>query len=100
MTDISSLRQPLKKRGVEKMKSTGIVRRVDDLGRVVLPIELRRTLDIGERDSLEIFVEDNSIILKKYEPACIFCNDTKDVVVYKGRNVCMNCVREMSQQDK
>lgn len=80
------------------MKSTGIVRRVDDLGRVVLPIELRRTLDIGERDSLEIFVEDNSIILKKYEPACIFCNDTKDVVVYKGRNVCANCIREMSEQ--
>lgn len=81
------------------MKSTGIVRRVDDLGRVVLPIELRRTLDIGERDSLEIFVEDNSIILKKYEPACIFCNDTKDVVVYKGRNVCANCIREMSKQN-
>lgn len=56
-------------------------------------------MDIGERDSLEIFVEDNSIILKKYEPACIFCNDTKDVVVYKGRNVCANCIREMSKQN-
>ena len=80
------------------MKSTGIVRRVDDLGRVVLPIELRRTLDIGERDSLEIFVEDNSIILKKYEPTCIFCNETNDVVVYKGRNVCMNCIHEMNKK--
>lgn len=54
------------------MKSTGIVRRVDELGRIVLPIELRRTLDITERDSLEIYVDGSSIILKKYQPACIF----------------------------
>ena len=55
------------------MKSTGIVRKVDDLGRIVLPIELRRTLDIHERDSIEIFVDGNQIVLKKYSPACIFC---------------------------
>ena len=55
------------------MKSTGIVRKVDDLGRVVLPIELRRTLDINERDSIEIFVDGNQIVLKKYSPSCIFC---------------------------
>ena len=54
------------------MKSTGIVRKVDELGRIVLPIELRRTLEIAERDSLEIYVEGSTIILKKYEPACIF----------------------------
>ena len=56
------------------MKSTGIVRRVDELGRIVLPIEMRRTLDIAEKDALEIYVDGNHIILKKYEPACIFCN--------------------------
>ena len=57
------------------MKSTGIVRKVDELGRIVLPIELRRTLDIAEKDAIEIYVDGESIILKKYEPTCIFCGD-------------------------
>jgi transcriptional pleiotropic regulator of transition state genes len=77
------------------MKSTGIVRKVDELGRVVLPIELRRTLDIAERDALEIFTEGASIILKKYEPACIFCGDAKDVINYKGKNICTSCMNEI-----
>ena len=79
------------------MKSTGIVRQVDELGRIVLPIELRRTLEIAERDSLEIYVEGSTIILKKYEPACIFCGDAKDVVNYKGRNICRTCLDEMKK---
>ena len=79
------------------MKSTGIVRKVDELGRIVLPIELRRTLEIAERDSLEIYVEGSTIILKKYEPACIFCGDAKDVVNYKGRNICRTCLEEMKK---
>lgn len=74
------------------MKSTGIVRKVDELGRVVLPIELRRTLDINEKDALEIYVDGATIILKKYEPACIFCDNAKDVVVYKGKNICKECM--------
>ena len=61
------------------MKSTGIVRKVDELGRIVIPIELRRTLDIGIKDSLEIYVEDDQIILKKYMPACSFCNNASAV---------------------
>ena len=77
------------------MKSTGIVRKVDELGRIVLPIELRRTLDIAERDALEIFTEGASIILKKYEPACIFCGDAKDVINYKGKNICTSCMKEL-----
>ena len=77
------------------MKSTGIVRKMDDLGRVVIPIELRRTLEIAEKDPLEIYVDGNMIILKKYEPACIFCGDAKDVVTYKVRNICANCLKEM-----
>ncbi|MGN0980778.1 MAG: AbrB/MazE/SpoVT family DNA-binding domain-containing protein [Candidatus Avoscillospira sp.] len=80
------------------MKSTGIVRRVDELGRIVLPIELRRTLDIGEKDSLEIYVEGSSIVLKKYMPSCIFCNDTKGIVNYKGKNICAACMRELKRQ--
>ena len=79
------------------MKSTGIVRKVDELGRIVLPIELRRTLEIAERDSLEIYVDGSTIILKKYEPACIFCGDAKDVVNYKGRNICRTCLDEMKK---
>jgi transcriptional pleiotropic regulator of transition state genes len=77
------------------MKSTGIVRKVDELGRVVIPIELRRTMDIAERDALEIFVEGSHIILKKYEPACIFCGQAKDVINYKGKNICPKCFEEM-----
>lgn len=79
------------------MKSTGIVRKVDELGRVVLPIELRRTLDIAEKDSLEIYVDGNTIILKKYEPACIFCGNAKDVISYKGKNICSNCMDELKK---
>ena len=67
------------------MKSTGIVRKVDELGRIVLPIELRRTLDIAEKDSMEIYIEGDTIILKKYQPACIFCDNARDIVTYRGR---------------
>lgn len=79
------------------MKSTGIVRKVDELGRIVLPIELRRTLDIAEKDSLEIYVDDDSIILRKYQPACIFCDNAKDIVVYKGKNVCKECIKSLEE---
>lgn len=79
------------------MKSTGIVRKVDELGRVVLPIELRRTMDIAERDPLEIFVDGNTIILKKYEPACVFCGNAKDIKVHKGKNICQDCLKELKR---
>ncbi len=79
------------------MKSIGIVRKVDELGRVVVPIELRRTLNIGEKDALEIFVEGETIVLKKYEPACIFCGQAKDVRNLKGKNVCPKCIGEIGQ---
>lgn len=78
------------------MKSTGIVRKVDELGRIVLPIELRRTLDIAERDELEIYLDDDKVVLKKYEPSCIFCSSSCGLVSYRGRNVCMECIENMS----
>lgn len=78
------------------MKSTGIIRKVDDLGRIVLPIELRRMLDIEERDELEIYMENERIILQKYEPSCIFCGSSRDLVSYRGRNVCQDCIRQMT----
>lgn len=79
------------------MKSTGIIRKVDDLGRIVLPIELRRTLDIAERDELEIYMENDRIILQKYEPACIFCSSSRALIAYEGKNVCQECVKKMSK---
>ncbi|MHA0857596.1 AbrB/MazE/SpoVT family DNA-binding domain-containing protein [Paenibacillus sp. CMAA1364] len=77
------------------MKSTGIVRKVDELGRVVIPIELRRTLGIAEKDALEIYVDGERIILKKYEPACIFCGNAEGVIYFKGKIVCNDCVSNM-----
>ncbi|MBQ0037400.1 MAG: AbrB/MazE/SpoVT family DNA-binding domain-containing protein [Clostridiales bacterium] len=77
------------------MKSTGIVRKVDELGRIVLPIELRRTLDIAERDALEIYVEGASIVLKKYRPSCVFCDSSREVILFKGKNICPKCLKEL-----
>ena len=79
------------------MKSTGIVRKVDELGRIVLPIELRRTLDIAERDELEIFMEDDRIVLKKYEPACVFCSSEQGLISYRGKNICQECARKIAE---
>lgn len=81
------------------MKSTGIVRKVDELGRIVLPIELRRTLGIAERDSLEIYVDGDSIVLKKYQAACIFCDSAQDVVNFKGKNICADCMKELQEKE-
>ena len=79
------------------MKSTGIVRKVDELGRVVLPIELRRTLGIDEKDALEIYVDEDKIILKKYEPACVFCGNASNVHLFHGKNVCQNFAAAMAE---
>ena len=80
------------------MKSTGIVRKVDELGRIVLPIELRRTLDIAQKDSMEIYIEGDTIILKKYQPACIFCDNARDIINFRGKNVCSDCIRMLEEK--
>lgn len=77
------------------MKSTGIVRSTDYLGRIVIPKELRNVLDISEKDCLEIFTEGEQIILKKYQPVCIFCGEAKVVINYKGKNVCKCCLEDI-----
>ncbi len=77
------------------MKSVGMVRPVDELGRIVLPKELRNTLGIKTKDSLEIYVDEESIVLKKYEPACIFCGNVKDHVIYGGKNICKDCIKKL-----
>ena len=77
------------------MKTTGMIRQLDALGRVVLPIELRRTLDINTRDMLEILVEGNSIILRKYEPNCLFCGSGSGLTPYKDKQICKRCLSEI-----
>jgi len=79
------------------MKATGIARQVDSLGRVVFPMELRRTMDINSGDAMEIFTDGKTIVLKKYEPACIFCGEAGDVVEHKGKYVCNGCLEEMGK---
>ena len=77
------------------MKATGIVRKIDELGRIVLPMELRRTMDINYKDTLEILVDGENIVLRKYKPSCIFCDNVGNVLNYKGKNVCQNCIDEV-----
>ena len=79
------------------MKSTGTVRKVDELGRIVLPIELRRTLDIAEKDCLEIYMDGESIVLKKYQPACIFCDEADGITVFHGKNICAGCMKALRE---
>ena len=73
------------------MKAIGVVRKVDELGRIV-----RRNMDIEVKDSLEIYTEDNCIILKKYEPSCLFCGEAKDIIQFNGKNVCKHCIEEIT----
>lgn len=79
------------------MKSTGIIRKVDELGRIVLPVELRRSLKIAERDELEIFVENGQIVLSKYETVCVFCGASRGLVSHLGKNVCRDCIRKLCE---
>lgn len=79
------------------MKPLGIVRRIDHVGRFVLPKELRRQFDlVDNEDSLEIFVEEDRIILKKYEPACVFCNSADDLTDYMNKKICKDCIEKLN----
>lgn len=80
------------------MKATGVVRKVDELGRIVLPIELRRNMDINIKDSIEIYVDGESIILKKYQPCCVFCGEANDIVSHMGKNICKNCIEQIQSK--
>lgn len=82
------------------MKSTGIVRTVDKLGRIVLPMELRRTFDLSVKDEIEIYTEDDMIILKKHQKSCVFCRKTENLVDYKDRSICAECLAELKGSKK
>ena len=77
------------------MKSTGMVRKVDELGRIVLPSEIRQNLDIQVRDALEIFTENERIILQKYHPSCLFCNNVDDIVYFQNKKICKACLEQI-----
>ena len=79
------------------MKSTGIIRKVDELGRVVIPIEIRNQFNIAEKDPIEIYVDGSSIVLKKYEPNCIFCGNTENLINYNDKLICEDCSKNISK---
>ena len=80
------------------MKSTGMVRKVDELGRIVLPAEIRQSMDINVRDALEIFTDDGRIILQKYQPSCIFCNNADNIIYFNNKRVCTECLELLKKQ--
>lgn len=82
------------------MKSTGIVRKIDELGRIVIPMELRKTLNIDIKDPLEIFVDEDRVILTKYEPSCIFCNSNKNMHTFNNKNICQECYEKLIEDLK
>lgn len=77
------------------LKSIGVVRKLDSLGRIVIPMEVRQANDIKHNDPIEIFTDDEKIVLRKYEPACIFCNNAENLISYKGKKICINCINEV-----
>lgn len=89
---------PEDSKGDEIVKSAGIVRRVDEIGRLVLPVGLRQTLDIKDNDSLEILTDKDHIILRKFKPACLFCGTSEEIRQFKGKNVCSKCLQSMGQK--
>ena len=82
------------------MKSLGIVRRIDELGRIVLPVETRKRLELEPKDPVEIFVERDRIVLKKYEPVCVFCGSAGDAIVWKDKRVCRRCLEGMNRGEE
>lgn len=77
------------------MKATGNLRRVDEMGRVVIPKKVRDSLNLQSEDSIEIFVEEDKIVLQKYEPGCLFCDSTENTIEYMGKQICLDCLKEM-----
>jgi len=77
------------------MKSTGVVRKVDELGRIVIPVEIRRIQNIEVKDPLEIYVDGEKIILVKHDIKCVFCSDTEDLIDYIGKKICPKCFEEI-----
>ncbi len=80
------------------MKALGIIRPVDELGRIVLPVETRKMMDLNPKDGVEVFIEDDKIILKKYRPSCIFCGEADGVIDFKGKKICRGCIEALKSE--
>ena len=80
------------------MKATGMFRKVDELGRIVLPAEIRQAMDIKLKDSLEIYTEGDSIIWKKYQLSCVFCQESENLEVFEGKRICPACLSKIKSQ--
>lgn len=78
------------------MNNTGIIRRIDELGRIVIPIEIRNNFDIKEKDPIEIYVDNDSIVLKKYEPSCFFCGESENIIEFKNKIICKKCIKAIN----
>ena len=79
------------------MKASGVTRCIDDLGRLVVPKELRKTLHWDIKDSIEFYTEGETVVLKKYQPGCIFCGEVSGITNYKGKNICTSCLNELKE---
>ena len=79
------------------MTAKGIVRKMDTLGRIVVPIEMRRILDISSKDDIEIIAENDSIVLRKYEPTCVFCKSNENIARFKTKNICAACLADLKR---
>ena len=80
------------------MKSTGFVKKIDELGRILIPKELRSSMELDTKDALEMFVDGDRIVLQKYQPACIFCNNADDILFFEGRRICASCLSKLKSQ--
>jgi len=78
------------------MKSTGMIRKLDNLARIVIPVEIRKVLEIDLKDPVEIFSEGDKIILRKYAPGCVFCGEARDLQTFAGKSICDRCMREIT----
>lgn len=80
------------------MKSTGFVKKIDELGRILIPKELRSSMELDTKDALEMFVDGDRIVLQKYQPACIFCNNADEILFFEGRRICASCLSKLKSQ--
>ena len=80
------------------MKSTGMIRKIDELGRILIPKELRSSMELDSKDALEMFVDGDRIVLQKYQPACIFCNNADNIIFFEGRRICASCLSKLKSQ--
>lgn len=81
---------------MRKVKATGNLRRVDEMGRIVIPKKVRESLNLQSEDPIEIFVEDDKLILQKYEPGCLFCDSIENTFEYMGKQICLDCLKKMA----